>query len=300
MKTGLLKAVGLLLVVGLDMPVIAHAGFKIDPALQANLDGAAKPAAPSTVAAAALDKLPVVSPPILSSTAPAPGPVSGVAVGAAIAPAAVAATALPAPSAAWNTPIRGFGRHEPLRQALSHVIPSGGQLVVNGTLPTKRVSWDGSSTTSRMTVARKMLADASIGGVFSGDNLVINVDAVGVTANVATGAARADPGASFDPSTVPRQWTIPKGVMLSDGLADWIEQTGAYGDKYQWSMDWKAYDPLTGDKVDYPVPAPLHFHGTIDQVAGQLIWLYRNSKVPLHIDISKEQRFLHISLRGSR
>ncbi|MCA8197394.1 TcpQ domain-containing protein [Burkholderia vietnamiensis] len=299
MKTGFLKAVGLLLVVGFDMPLIAHAGFQIDPALQANLDGAAKPAAPSMVAAAAPDKPPVASPPILSPTAPAPAPLAGAAVGAAIAPAAVAATALPAPSAAWNTPIQGFGRHEPLRQALSHVIPVGGQLVLNGTLPTKRVSWDGSSTTSRMTVARKMLADAGIGGVFSGDNLVVNVEPAGVTANVAASAAPTDPGASFDPATVPRQWTIPKGVMLSDGLADWIEQTGAYGEKYQWSMDWKAYNPLTGDKVDYPVPAPLHFHGTIDQVAGQLIWLYRNSKAPLHIDISKEQRFIHISLRGN-
>lgn len=289
MKTGFFRTVAACVALSLVVPATVYAGFDIDPSVTVALDAANRPATqpgsvPATTATTATALLAHPSAPPATQLASSPSAT----VGGAMPATAVSASTLALPSSSWDLKVQGFGRNEPLRQALSHVIPINGQLIVTGTLPLpeKHVSWDGSS--SRISIARKMLADVGLEGRFDGDNLLINV--AGTTGSTAS---------AVDPSTVPRQWTIPRGVMLSDGLADWIEQSGAYGEHNKWSMDWKAYDPLTGDKIDYPVPAPIHLYGTIDQAAAQLIWLYRKSKRPLHIDISKEQRFIHISLRGS-
>lgn len=289
MKRGCLNIAAVLLLAQVAMLPRAYAGFDIDPGVQVALDSSSGHAN-----AAITHSAPASS----SSSSMATTMTPPVTVGAAVSAGSVSSTTIVAsnPSAAWDTKVQGFARNEPIRQALTHVVPAAGHLTVNGALPDKRVSWDGSASSSRIVVARKMLSDAGLDGQFDGDNLIVTALTATATRGVTAGPAAA---VAADPATVPRHWTIPKGVMLSDGLADWIEQTGAYGEQYKWGMDWKAYDQITGDKVDYPVPAPLHFYGTIDEVAAKLIFLYHASKIPLRIDISKQQRFIHISVRGA-
>ncbi|MBN3729342.1 hypothetical protein G3N98_00090 [Burkholderia sp. Tr-20390] len=212
------------------------------------------------------------------------------ATAAAVPAAAVATTTLGAPSDAWNDKIDGFGHNQPARQALTHLVPSGGRLVVNTPIPaTARVSWKGGDT--RMAIARKILADAGIDGRFDGDNLVVGAAPVAVAAPVAP---------PQDPAVETRLWTMAKGVMLSDGLADWMEQTAAPGDRYRWTLDWAAFDGVNREhRVDYRIVAPLRFNGTIDQAVAQLITLYKKSTKPLIVQINKDQRLIHIKLRGT-
>ena len=303
MKRGVVVLVGVLF----SIPLIANAGFDIDPALAVAMSGSAHGAlkpAPTSLAGATLVApmpSPVTASPSATSVASV-GPASQVTVGGATPTTTVSVTTLATPSAAWDAKIEGFGRNQPLRDVLSHLVPPGGQLIVTGALPDKRVSWNGSS--SRISIARKLLSDAGIDGQFDGNNLTVPAGAsVAQVAQVApvTGGVHSVPQQPVDPSTVKRLWTMPKGVMLSDGLADWIAQTSGWGSNHEWTLDWTAIDPVTHDKVDFKLPAPLRFEdATIDEAAGRAIWLFRKSRIPLAIDIGREQRVLHVMLRGSR
>ncbi|MBK5051788.1 TcpQ domain-containing protein [Burkholderia sp. R-70006] len=269
------------------MPLTARAGFDIDPSLQRALTPAP---VNRLVLASATDSAP-------ATVAPAAGAASTTppTVGAAAPAAPVTVTSLGGPSVAWNETVNGFANNEPAGQALSHLIPAGGRLIVNSPISAaNRVSWRGNE--SRLTIARKILVDAKLDGRFDGDNLVIG----NATAAPATAAgASMVPSGPANPGLVPRLWTMARGVMLSDGLADWMEQTGAGGDRYRWTLDWDAFDgPDRGHRVDYKIVAPLHFNGTVDQAAVQLILLYKRSVKPLHIDVNTEQRVIHITLKG--
>ncbi|MBR8427241.1 TcpQ domain-containing protein [Burkholderia cenocepacia] len=215
---------------------------------------------------------------------------TAVATAASVPTAIVSTTTLGVPSDAWGEKIDGFGSNQPARQALSYLVPSGGKLIVNAAIsPTARVSWKGND--SRLAIARKILADAGIDGRFDGDNLVIGAAAAAVVVPAVT---------PQDPAVESRLWTMAKGVMLSDGLADWMEQTAAAGERYRWTLDWAAFDGVNGERrVDYRIVAPLRFNGTIDQAVAQLVMLYKKSTKPLEVKISKEQRLIHIKLRGA-
>jgi len=279
--------------VALCAPLMASAGFDIDPAYQQALQ--AKPASASKSGSSQPPGL------VIAATSRPASPPSAV-QSQAIPPVSGAApitntvvTTLSGPSAAWNEKIDGFGQNESAQQALKHVVPPSGRLVSGPQFPAARkVSWSGPD--ARIVVARKMLADAGIDGTFEGDDLIIKVPAASLpTFAVAPIVA---PARSPDPATARRLWTMPKGVMLSDGLADWITQTGAEGEQNKWTLVWTARDGLTGDKIDYHIPGPLRFEGTIDEAVGQLIFLYRKSTKPLAVEFNKEQRLIHIKLRG--
>jgi len=274
-------------------PLIASAGFDIDPAYQQALQ-----AKPTTVSKSGSSQPPGLVMAATSGPATPPSAVQTQAippVGGAVPTTNMVVTSLSGPSAAWNEKIDGFGQNESAQQALKHVVPPTGHLVAGAQFPAARkVSWSGPE--SRIVVARKMLADAGIEGTFEGNDLVIKVPAAALP-TVAVAPAMS-PSRSVDPATARRLWTMPKGVMLSDGLADWITQTGAEGEQNKWTLVWTARDGLTGDKIDYHIPGPLRFEGTIDEAVGQLIFLYRTSTKPLAVEFNKEQRLIHIKLRG--
>ncbi|MCA8050680.1 TcpQ domain-containing protein [Burkholderia arboris] len=260
------------------LPHVASAGFSVDPALERAL--ALPPATPLNVASLPSASAPGVGQPMATAVATA----------ASVPTAIVSTTTLGVPSDAWGEKIDGFGSNQPARQALAHLVPSGGKLIVNAAIsPTARVSWKGND--SRLAIARKILADAGIDGRFDGDNLVIG----------AAPAAFVVPAVTpQDPAVESRLWTMAKGVMLSDGLADWMEQTAAAGERYRWTLDWAAFDGVNAERrVDYRIVAPLRFNGTIDQAVAQLVMLYKKSTKPLEVKISKEQRLIHIKLRGA-
>ncbi|WP_249204690.1 TcpQ domain-containing protein [Burkholderia cenocepacia] len=260
------------------LPHVASAGFSVDPALERAL--APPPATPLSVASLPSASSPGVGQPMATAVATA----------ASVPTAIVSTTTLGVPSDAWGEKIDGFGSNQPARQALSYLVPSGGKLIVNAAIsPTARVSWKGND--SRLAIARKILADAGIDGRFDGDNLVIGAAAAAVVVPAVT---------PQDPAVESRLWTMAKGVMLSDGLADWMEQTAAAGERYRWTLDWAAFDGVNGERrVDYRIVAPLRFNGTIDQAVAQLVMLYKKSTKPLEVKISKEQRLIHIKLRGA-
>lgn len=267
----------------------AYAGFELDPALQASLHPqqrngdavltqALSPAtAPATTASA-------VSPEVDKGR-------TRVASETAIIPPVAAPTLSPAggvPDAAWQDKIDGFGKNQGAEMALRALLPTGGRLVINSTIdPKARVTWTGND--SRMAIAKKILSDIHADGRFDGRNLI-----VGEAPQTAESASPAQA------PNAPRLWTMAKGVMLSDGLMDWMEQTGAKGDRYRWSLEWDAYDgPSHEQRVDYRIVAPLRFNGTVDEAVAQLVMLYRKSSKPLIVQINKEQRLFHIKLRGS-
>lgn len=259
------------------LPQIASAGFTVDPALE-------KALSPRSTAPLSIASLPAAASGSEQPLATAAATV------AAVPSATVSTTTLGAPSDAWGEKIDGFGRNQSARQALGHLVPGGGQLVVNTPIPsTTRVSWKGGDT--RLAIARKILADAGLDGRFDGDNLIIGA------APVAAPAPAAPPP---DAASETRLWTMAKGVMLSDGLADWMEQTAAGGDRYRWTLDWAAFDGVNREhRVDYRIVAPLRFNGTIDQAVAQLVMLYKKSTKPLVVQINKDQRLIHIKLRGT-
>ena len=276
MKTWVLAAMVAALGVGVSTPLVVQAGFNMDPALQASL----KPAAPLKLASVA-------------------GP-----------SAATAAESTPvgvsAPAAAWNETIDGFAKNQPPEKVLRELVPPGGRLIANIAWPSdKKVSWEGSNP--RMVIAKKILSDAGLNGTFDGTNLIVGsvpvvpaAPAAQVALSVPT--ARAATVVQPEPEAVPasRLWTMPKGVMLSDGLQDWMEQTAAQGERYRWTMEWDAYEGPTRDqRVDYKIVAPLRFTGQVDEAVAQLIMLYRKSPKPLAVEISRQQRHIHIKLRGA-
>lgn len=260
------------------LPLVARAGFTVDPALEKALSP--RPTTPLSIASLPPASAPEAEQPMAAAAATA----------AAVPTATVSATTLGVPSDAWGEKIDGFGRNQPARQALTHLVPSGGRLIVNTAIsPTARVSWKGND--SRLAIARKILADAGIDGRFDGDNLIVGAAPAVVAAPIAE---------RQDPAVESRLWTMAKGVMLSDGLADWMEQTAAAGERYRWTLDWAAFDGVNGERrVDYRIVAPLRFNGTIDQAVAQLVMLYKKSTKPLEVKISKEQRLIHIKLRGA-
>ncbi|ODP35041.1 TcpQ domain-containing protein [Pandoraea sp. ISTKB] len=275
----------------------AYAGFELDPALQASLhpqqrngdavltQALSPTTAPAPAASAVLPEAdksrqraasetaiiaPVALPPAPQGQAQAVTQAAGV------------------PDAAWQDKIDGFGKNQGAEIALRALLPTGGRLVINSAIdPKARVTWTGND--SRMSIAKKILSDIHAYGQFDGRNLVIGEP-----------PQAADPSSLAQATNAPRLWTMPKGVMLSDGLMDWMEQTGAKGERYRWYLEWDAYDgPSHEQRVDYRIVAPLRFNGTIDEAVAQLIMLYRKSSKPLNVQISKEQRLIHIKLRGS-
>lgn len=291
-----IRFVAAALLVGL-VAAKAYAGFELDPALQASLlpqkrNGDAvltqalspttAPASSAGVATPDADKgrtraasetaiiPPIAVPTLTHGQSPVLSQAGGV------------------PDAAWQDKIDGFGKNQGAELALRALLPTGGRLVINSTIdPKARVTWTGND--SRMAIARKILSDIHADGRFDGRNLIVG-DA----------PQTAESGSPAQSPNAPRLWTMAKGVMLSDGLMDWMEQTGAKGDRYRWSLEWDAYDgPSHEQRVDYRIVAPLRFNGTVDEAVAQLVMLYRRSSKPLIVQINKEQRLFHIKLRGS-
>ena len=261
MKRGVLKATAVTLAALCAGLPIAHAGFTIDPSLQVALENSGGQSSRGAAVQSGL-----------SSVHPTPAVPM---VGAAIAGNSVKSTPIPAPSDAWNAKLQGFARKEPLRQALSHTIPPGGQLIVNGDLPDTRVSWDGAS---RMTVARKMLVDAGIDGKFEGDNLVVGsatappakpVPPTAVAAAPVAGTsvpATAPVSATSVPATavaaapaVPTQefWIIREGYPIGQELKGWAKRAG-------WHVVW-------GLQRDIVAPTTSTFSGDFGSAASEVV-----------------------------
>jgi len=283
MKTWVLAAMVAALGVGVGTPLVVRAGFDMDPALQASM----KPAASLKLAS-------------IAGAPAATGPL----------PAAMSQSvqsSVSSPSAAWNETIDGFAKNQPPEKVLRELVPAGGKLIANTAWPTdKKVSWEGSNP--RMVIAKKILSDAGLNGTFDGTNLIVGtappvpaalptqVAMTAPTARAATAVQQPEPEAA--PAS--RLWTMPKGVMLSDGLQDWMEQTAAQGDRYRWTLEWDAYEgPSKDQRVDYKIVAPLRFTGQVDEAVAQLIVLYRKSPKPLAVEISRQQRHIHVKLRGA-
>lgn len=99
-------------------------------------------------------------------------------------------------------------------------------------------------------------------------------------------AAKALPNAGIVP-----MWTASAGSTLRDSIQKWANQA-------QWTLVWDAPDGV--DKsVNYPIVAPLHFEGSIDQAVGDCIRLYEHAKKPLAIEINPSQRLLYVHLKYS-
>nr|WP_158447321.1 toxin co-regulated pilus biosynthesis Q family protein [Paraburkholderia sp. BL8N3] len=93
-----------------------------------------------------------------------------------------------------------------------------------------------------------------------------------------------------DAGIVP-MWTASAGSTLRDSIQKWANQA-------QWTLVWDAPDGV--DKsVNYPIVAPLHFEGSIDQAVGDCIKLYEHAKKPLAIEINQSQRLLYVHLKYS-
>jgi hypothetical protein len=269
MKRGLLKATAVALAALCAGLPIAHAGFTIDPSLQVALEN---PGSQSSPGAAVQSGLSSVHPTPASPT-----------VGAAIPTASVKSASIPAPSDAWNKKLQGFAHKEPLRQALSHTIPPGGQLVVNGDLPDARVSWDGASADSRMTVARKMLVDAGIDGRFEGDNLIVGSPAPAtVTGNPPTATAptkqasvAVSPAVPVVPAApaVPTQeiWIIRQGYPIGQELKGWAKRAG-------WNVVW-------GLQRDVIAPTTTTFTGDFASAASEVVRTLAENGALIHAQI---------------
>ncbi|WP_199030746.1 TcpQ domain-containing protein [Ralstonia sp. ASV6] len=279
MKTWVAAAIAGALSVGIGAPLAAYAGFDIDPSLQASLSPPTqfKPDAAAVSAAA---------------SAPAPQ---------------VAASTPPptdlGPAPEWNESIDGFAKNQSPEKALKELVPTGGRLIANAAWPAgKKVSWEGNNP--RMVVAKKILSDVGLEGTFEGKNLIVGSVRVSKTsAATAAQAAPAAPAVADTPRAeappANRLWTMPRGVMLSDGLQDWMEQTAAQGDRYRWTLEWDAFDGPNRERVDYKIVAPLRFTGQVDEAVADLMVLYRKAPKPLTVEISRSQRYIHVKLRGA-
>ncbi|NLP65480.1 toxin co-regulated pilus biosynthesis Q family protein [Paraburkholderia sacchari] len=113
------------------------------------------------------------------------------------------------------------------------------------------------------------------------------VSAPAIAAPVAsTGAVQPVPDAGIVPV-----WTAPAGSTLRDSIQKWANQAS-------WTLVWDAPDGV--DKsVNYPIVAPLHFQGPIDQAVGDCIRLYEHAKKPLALEINQSQRLLYVHLKYS-
>lgn len=86
-------------------------------------------------------------------------------------------------------------------------------------------------------------------------------------------------------------WSASKGSTLRDSIQKWADQA-------KWTLVWDA--PDGPDKtVNYPIVAPLHFQGSIDQAVGDCIRLYEHAKKPLGVEINQGQRLLYVHLKYS-
>ncbi len=270
MKTWVVAAMGVLV----GAPLVAHAGFDIDPVLQM----AMTPARPKAAPAAVVAEPPVATGAPASSTPPVAAPVGA-----------------RDPSPAWNENVDGFAKGQSPERALSQIVPAGGKVIANAAWPAgKKVSWEGNNP--RVVIAKKILSDIGLDGTFEGNNLVVGSAKAAAPSPAPSVAHNAQPEAA-PPA---RLWTMAKGVMLSDGIQDWMEQTASGGERFRWTLDWDAFEgPNKEKRVDYKIVAPLRFSGSIDEAVAQLIVLYRKSPQPLVVQINLDQRVIHIKLRGS-
>lgn len=86
-------------------------------------------------------------------------------------------------------------------------------------------------------------------------------------------------------------WTATAGSTLRESVQKWADQA-------KWTLVWDAPDGV--DKsVNYPIVAPLHFQGQIDEAVGDCIRLYEHAKKPLGVEINRSQRLLYVHLKYS-
>ncbi len=86
-------------------------------------------------------------------------------------------------------------------------------------------------------------------------------------------------------------WTATTGSTLRESIQKWADQA-------KWTLVWDAPDGV--DKsVNYPIVAPLHFQGQIDEAVGDCIRLYEHAKKPLGVEINRSQRLLYVHLKYS-
>jgi hypothetical protein len=86
-------------------------------------------------------------------------------------------------------------------------------------------------------------------------------------------------------------WTATAGSTLRESIQKWADQA-------KWTLVWDAPDGV--DKsVNYPIVAPLHFQGQIDEAVGDCIRLYEHAKKPLGVEINRSQRLLYVHLKYS-
>jgi hypothetical protein len=258
MKRGLLKSTAVALAALCAGLPVAHAGFTIDPSLQVALENPGSPVPHGATSKSAL-----------SSFHPTPVPPT---VGAAIPSEAVKSASISGPSDAWNTKLHGFAHNERLRQALSHTVPTSGQLLVNGDLPDKRISWDGEAADSRLTVARKMLVDAGIDGRFEGDNLIVGIAPAVSTVVAATPVMAASPVTLAAPA-VPTQeiWVIRQGYPIGQELKGWAKRAG-------WNVVW-------GLQRDVIAPTSTTFTGDFASAASEVVRTLAENGALIHAQI---------------
>jgi Toxin co-regulated pilus biosynthesis protein Q len=133
---------------------------------------------------------------------------------------------------------------------------------------------DGSTATQTTGVAQRPVASV----------------APGVASAVVSAPAPAATVPVPDPGIVP-VWNAAKGSTLRESIQRWADQA-------KWTLVWEAPDGI--DKtVNYPIVAPLHFQGSIDEAVGNCIRLYEHAKKPLGVEINREQRLLYVHLKYS-
>jgi type IV pili sensor histidine kinase/response regulator len=115
---------------------------------------------------------------------------------------------------------------------------------------------------------------------------------VSAASGVPSAATTAPVGAVSAPDAgIVPLWTAAAGSTLRESVQKWADQA-------KWTLVWDAPDGV--DKsVNYPIVAPLHFQGQIDEAVGDCIRLYEHAKKPLGVEINRSQRLLYVHLKYS-
>lgn len=86
-------------------------------------------------------------------------------------------------------------------------------------------------------------------------------------------------------------WRSKPGTTLKDTLQDWAKLA-------KWNLMWSVVDGE--DDINYPLPTPVEFQGSFDQVAARFVRLYQGAKVPLHADIDLQGKVIYITAEKKR
>ncbi len=100
------------------------------------------------------------------------------------------------------------------------------------------------------------------------------------------------PRADYSPENSASQvYEISTGTTLKQGLQQWSAATGCgLAGIYHWQMIWESH-------INYPVDAPLIFHGDYLTAITKIIDLYSVARIPLYAHIYRNQCLVVIDTR---